>query len=235
MKQRLQKILAAAGLCSRRNAEKWLTEGRIYVNGERALLGQSADPERDAILVDGKPLPPLKTRCYIMLNKPRGFVCTCSDERGRPTVADLVRDCGARVFPVGRLDYDSEGLLLMTDDGEWAHRIMHPAFAVNKTYQVKVRGNLEHAAEKLASLREVEGEPISPAGVRLLSKDAGSALLEITIHEGKNRQIRRMCISVGLHVAFLRRVSEHGLTLGSLPVGKWRYLRANEIRYFEKD
>lgn len=232
MEQRLQKLIASAGLCSRRTAEAWIEAGRVMVNGAAATLGQTADPERDEIAVDGKPLPTPQRRHYLMLNKPRGYVCTLSDERGRPTVTELVADCGARVVPVGRLDLNSEGLLLLTDDGAWMQRILHPKHEVDKIYRVSVVGDVRDAAEKLAALTAIDGEPIRPAQVKLLRKGRETAELSITIHEGKNRQIRRMCASVGLHVKRLKRVAEHTLTLGDLPLGKWRYLTAQEVAIF---
>lgn len=234
MEQRLQKLIAAAGLCSRRKAEEWLKAGRVTVNGEIAVLGQSADPARDAVCVDGKPLEPAEEKRYLMLNKPRGVLSAASDSRGRPTAAQLVEGCGARVVPVGRLDMDSEGLLLMTNDGEWLHRILHPKFEVEKEYRVTVSGPLSEAAERLAGVREVGGEPIRPARVELLRSDGKTAELSVTIHEGKNRQIRRMCDAVGLRVRRLCRVREHRLLLGSLPTGQWRYLTAEEIRDFDE-
>lgn len=234
MEERLQKLIAAAGLCSRRTAENWIEAGRVRVNGAAALLGQRADPERDEILVDGAPVVFPEENCYLMLNKPRGCVCTMSDEKGRATVAELVGDCGARVVPVGRLDFDSEGLLLFTNDGAWMQRILHPKFEVDKTYHVTVSGRVDGAAGRLARLTEIEGEPIRPAQVRTLRSGRETAELAVTIHEGKNRQIRRMCAAVGLYVKRLRRVSEHHLTLGDLPVGKWRYLTAEEVRDFNE-
>lgn len=234
MEQRLQKLIAAAGLCSRRTAESWIEAGRVRVNGAVAALGQSADPETDEITVDGAPLVISGQKRYLMLHKPRGYVCTMSDEKGRPTVAELVADCGARVVPVGRLDLDSEGLLLMSDDGEWIQRLLHPRFEVDKVYHVTVAGEVRGAAEKLAALREIEGEAIRPAKVKTLRSGRKTAELEITIHEGKNRQIRRMCATVGLHVKRLRRVAEHGVPLGELPEGKWRYLTAEEVRNLGK-
>ncbi len=234
MEQRLQKLIAAAGLCSRRRAEEWLEAGRVTVNGDTAALGQSADPDADKILVDGKPLVLPEKKLYLMLNKPRGVLSAVSDGRGRTTAAQLVEGCGARVVPVGRLDLDSEGLLLMTNDGEWLQRILHPRFEVEKEYLVTVRGRLDGAAERLSRVREVGGEPIRPARVALLASDGRTAELSVTIHEGKNRQIRRMCDAEGLRVIRLRRVREHRLELGSLPEGQWRYLTAEEIREFDK-
>lgn len=235
MEERLQKLIAAAGICSRRTAEKWIEAGRVRVNGAAAVLGQRADPERDEILLDGAPLVQEPRRCYLMLNKPRGYVCTLSDEKGRPTVAELVKDCGVRVVPVGRLDLDSEGLLLLSNDGAWVQRILHPRFEVDKVYHVTVAGAVEGAAERLSAMRTLDGEAIRPARVELLSHGKETARLCVTIHEGKNRQIRRMCAAAGLHVKRLRRVSEHGIPLGDLPVGAWRYLSADELRAFDTE
>lgn len=235
MEERLQKLIAAAGLCSRRKAEEWLAAGRVLVNGKTATVGASADAERDEILVDGRPLVIPTEKRYLMLNKPRGYVCAMHDGRGRPTVAQLVRGCGARVVPVGRLDMDSEGLLLMTNDGAWMQRILHPRYEVDKEYRVTVVGRLDGAAERLSRVAEVGGEPIRPARVELLRRDARSAVLSVTIHEGKNRQIRRMCGGVGLRVRELRRVREHTLELGGLPAGRWRELTPEEVRAFDLD
>ena len=230
MAERLQKLLAAAGLCSRRMAEEWISAGRVCVNGVPALLGDRADPETDAITVDGQPLPTDTRRVYLMLNKPRGYVTTLSDEYGRHTAAELVSGCGARVYPVGRLDRDSEGLLLFTNDGDFAHRLLHPSHQVDKVYLVTVRGDIRGAAERLMAITELDGEPIAPAQARELSRREGQALLRVTIHQGKNRQIRRMCAGLGLHVEKLQRVEEDGLRLDDLPIGKWRYLTAQEIQ-----
>ncbi|MDO4316031.1 MAG: pseudouridine synthase, partial [Oscillospiraceae bacterium] len=224
MEERLQKLLSAAGVCSRRAAEGYITAGRVTVNGETAELGRRADPERDEILVDGKPLPPRAEPVYLLLNKPRGYVTTLADEKGRRTAADLTADCGARVYPVGRLDLDSEGLLLMTNDGELMQRLLHPSHEVSKTYHVSVYGPVAGAAERLSAVTDLEGEPIRPARVEVLRQAGRTAELAVTIHEGKNRQIRRMCAACGLTVKRLRRVREHTLELGDLPVGKWRRL-----------
>ena len=207
----------------------------MRVNGETAAVGQSADPETDTVCVDGVPIAPPKRKLYLMLNKPRGYVTTLSDERGRPTAAELVEDCGARVYPVGRLDLDSEGLLLFTNDGAWMQRILHPSFEIEKIYEVTVAGEVEGAAERLAAVRSLDGEPLAPAKVRTLRSGKETVELSVTIHEGKNRQIRRMCAAVGLHVKRLRRVREHTLPLGGLPEGRWRELTADEIRAFEQE
>ena len=230
MEERLQKLLSAAGVCSRRAAEDYLAAGRVTVNGETARLGQKADPDRDRILVDGRPLAPRAKPVYLLLNKPRGYVTTLSDEKGRRTVAELVADCGQRVYPVGRLDLDSEGLLLLTNDGDWAQRLLHPKHEVEKTYHVSVSGPVAGAAERLAAVTDLEGEPIRPARVEVLRQTAVTAVLAVTIHEGKNRQIRRMCAQCGLTVKRLRRVREGTVELGTLPPGKWRYLTEEELK-----
>ena len=230
MTERLQKIIAQAGLCSRRAGEDLLRQGRVCVNGQIASLGDSADPSRDRIEVDGRPLPSAPPAVYIMLHKPRGYVTTLSDERNRPTAAQLVTDCGERVFPVGRLDMDSEGLLLFTNDGALMQAMIHPRHEVNKIYHVTVSGEISGAAARLAAINDLDGEPIRPAQVDELSRSGGQALLRITIHEGKNRQIRRMCRKAGLSVRKLQRVQEGNLRLGDLPPGKWRYLTDVEIK-----
>lgn len=230
MEERLQKLLSAAGVCSRRAAEGYIEAGRVTVNGEVAQLGAKADPDRDDIRLDGRPLPGPAEPVYLLLNKPRGYVTTLSDEKGRKTVAELVKGCGARVYPVGRLDLDSEGLLLLTNDGALAQRLTHPGGEVEKTYHVWVRGPVEQAAERLSRLRDLEGEPIRPARVETLRQGEGTARLAVTIHQGKNRQVRRMCAACGLEVERLRRVREHTLELGALPPGKWRRLTEEEVR-----
>ena len=230
MTERLQKILSACGLCSRREAEEWIRAGRITVNGVPASLGMSADPERDRIEADGKAVRPQEKMVYIMLNKPKGYVTTLKDEKNRPTVAELVKDCGARVYPVGRLDLNSEGLLLLTNDGEMANRLMHPSHRVDKVYQVEVSGeDPDGSAAQLRAMDSLDGERISPAAVRILRR-GGRCLMEVIIHEGKNRQVRRMCAAAGLYVHNLRRVAESGLVLGKLPRGSWRCLTEDEIR-----
>lgn len=229
MEERLQKILSAAGVCSRRAAEAYITAGRVTVNGERADLGRRADPEQDDIRLDGRAIAAKEEHVYLVLNKPRGYVTTLSDEKGRKTVADLVRECGRRVYPVGRLDLDSEGLLLMTNDGELMQRLLHPSHEVSKTYLVCVYGNIQGAAKRLGAITDLEGEPIRRAEVETIRETGNTAHLYITIHEGKNRQIRRMCAKCGLSVKRLRRVREHTLELGELPLGSWRYLTEQEL------
>lgn len=229
MTERVQKLIAAGGLCSRRTAEAWIEAGRVTVNGKRIALGDRADPDTDIIAVDGRAVNARARRVYLMLHKPRGFVTTLSDERGRRTAAELVRGCGTRVYPVGRLDRDSEGLLLFTNDGALAQHLLHPSHQVDKVYEVTVTGGLTGAASRLAAVDELDGEAIVPAQVRELSRTGGKAVLEVIIHQGKKRQIRRMCARVGLEVARLKRVAEDGLTLGDLPCGHWRYLTGEEL------
>lgn len=230
MKERLQKLIASAGLCARRTAEDWIAAGRVCVNGAVASLGDRADLETDTVTVDGAPLPGKPGAVYLMLNKPRGYVTTLSDEYGRRTAAELVADCGVRVYPVGRLDRDSEGLLLFTNDGELAQRLLHPRHQVDKVYLVTVRGDIRGAAERLMAITELDGEPIALAQAAEVARHEGQAVLRVTIHQGKNRQVRRMCAQIGLHVVRLQRVQEDSLLLGDLPAGKWRYLTGQELQ-----
>lgn len=235
MAERLQKILSGRGICSRRKAEEYITAGRVCVNGAAAKLGDSADPDLDEITLDGKPLPSSGEYVYIMLHKPRGYVTTLSDEKGRKNAAQLVEDCGVRVYSVGRLDMDSEGLLLFTNDGDFANLLMHPKHEVNKTYYVVVSGYSPENLEKLAKPVTLDGYTIRTPDVkpvRILS--GGKAQLSVTIHEGRNRQVRRMCDLAGMHVTRLVRVSEGTLQLGELPLGKWRYLTPAEVEQLKK-
>ena len=228
MKQRLQKILSDRGIASRRRAEELIRGGLVAVNGQIASLGDSADPDTDEITLAGKPIPAARGYIYLMLNKPRGYVTTLSDEKGRPTVASLVADCGQRVYPIGRLDMDSEGLLLFTNDGSFANRAMHPSHEIQKTYQVWVSGFSQEGFQRLQEPVVLDGYRIKPPKLRLLSYKNDRAELEITIHEGRNRQIRRMCQMAGMQVTRLKRIREGYLELGSLPLGKWRYLTEEE-------
>ena len=230
MEERLQKLLSAAGVCSRRQAEAYIQAGRVTVNGETARLGEKADLDRDRVEVDGVPLPAPRGRTYIMLNKPRGYVTTLSDERGRKTVAQLTADCPARVWPVGRLDMDSEGLLLLTDDGELTHRLTHPSHEVEKEYRVWVQGDMERALPILAAPVFDDGEELTADRV----ERTGENTLTVVIHQGKNRQVRRMCAAAGLKVERLRRVREGNIHLGGLELGKWRSLTAAEIAVLQE-
>ncbi len=227
--ERLQKIMAARAGMSRRAAEKYIAEGRVAVNGVPAKLGDGADPERDEITLDGAPLPVPERKYYIMLNKPVGYVTTMSDERGRKTVADLVREVPARVYPVGRLDINSEGLLIMTNDGELANLLTHPSFEKDKTYRVLVTGDIEEGVRRLREPMELDGVKLRRAQVRLLRSSGQLHTLDITVHEGRNRQIRRMCAAAGLEVKRLTRISEGGVRLGGLKKGCWRELKEEEL------
>lgn len=232
--ERLQKILSARGVASRRAAEAWIQAGRVSVNGRTAVLGDTADGDKDDIQVDGKPLPPQEKLLYLMLHKPRGYVTTLRDEKGRPDAARLVADCGARVYPIGRLDMDSEGLLIFTNDGAFANLLMHPSHEVEKAYEVLVSG---FSPEKLPLLERpivLDGYHIRPPKVRLLESTGQKARLEVVIHEGRNRQVRRMCQAAGMEVLRLKRTREGSLTLGDLPAGKWRSLTQAEIEKLKK-
>lgn len=231
MTQRLQKILSARGVCSRRKAEEMILAGRVLCNGKIARLGDSADPDVDEIKIDGQLLPAGGDCVYIMLHKPRGYVTTLRDEKGRLDAAQLVADCGVRVYPVGRLDMDSEGLLLFTNDGAFANELMHPKHEVDKTYRVMVRGYSDEALEKLKKPVTLDGYTIKKPGVSLIcrSKTSDKAQLEVVIHEGRNRQVRRMCAMAGLEVQRLIRVAEGPVQLGDLKRGTWRYLTKEEL------
>lgn len=229
MRERLQKILSSRGVASRRKAEEMIQKGLVTVNGATAALGDSADPEIDEILVEGRKLPAPGGYVYILLNKPRGFVTTLSDEKGRPNAAQLVADCGVRVYPVGRLDMDSEGLLLFTNDGEFANALMHPKHEVKKTYDAWVTGYVPGGEARLSRAITLDGYTIRKPDVKLLKAEGQKARFRVTIHEGRNRQVRRMCEAAGMHCTRLRRIREGSLSLGDLPPGKWRYLTAEEV------
>ena len=234
MTERLQKILASRGIASRRKAEEMITQGRVTRNGTVAHLGDSADPDIDEILLDGQPLPSREALVYIMLNKPRGFVTTLSDEKGRRNAAELVADCGVRVYPIGRLDMDSEGLLLFTNDGEFADHLMHPRHEIEKIYEVWVTGFEPGREVQLRRPITLDGYTIRPPKVKLVRSKDEKAVFLVTIHEGRNRQVRRMCQAAGLTVTRLRRVKEDSLELGQLPLGKWRHLTADEVASLRK-
>ena len=232
--QRLQKIIAEAGIASRREAERLIEAGRVSVNGQVAVIGAKANLDWDLIEVDGKSIEGRQQLVYIMLNKPRGYVTTMKDERGRKTVAELVADCGARVYPVGRLDMNSEGLLIMTNDGQAANRMAHPSGNIQKVYHVKVAGeNIDAKVPLLEMPMTVDGVRYSGARVRVLEHADGRARLAMTISEGKNHEIRNMCAAVELEVLRLKRVAEGQLELGSLKYGQWRYLTSQEISYIQ--
>jgi len=234
MEERLQKWIARSGLCSRRGAEELLTAGRVTVDGVVARLGDKTDAALHTVCVDGKPLALPEQKTYILLHKPVGYTCTLSDAHAEHPVTELVSDCGVRVYPVGRLDRDSEGLLLLTDDGDFMQAMTHPGHQVDKVYEVTVSGALADCDRRLAAVQELDGEPIIPAQVELLESDTRQALLQVTIHQGKNRQIRRMCAQVGLQVLRLRRIREDSLSLGNLEPGKWRYVTETEIKSLKR-
>lgn len=230
-RSRVQKILAAWGVASRRGAEELIRAGRVTVNGRPVGLGDSADPGRDLLAVDGRPVSPAGRAYYLALHKPRGFVTTLRDERGRRCVAQLVAGLGERVYPVGRLDKDSEGLLLMTNDGDFAHRVAHPSSHVGKTYRVTVRPQV--SGEQLARLQDgvvVDGRRTAPARVRVLEEQPGRVVLEMVLYEGRNREIRKMCQALGLEVARLKRVAIGPVRLGGLAPGRYRELTREEVR-----
>lgn len=230
MQERIQKIISAHGLMSRRAAEQAITDGRVSVNGETAFLGQKADDELDDIRVDGKALLEKEEPVYIALNKPKGYVTTLSDEKGRKNVSELVADAGVRVYPVGRLDINSEGLLIMTNDGEFANRLMHPSGNVYKTYKTWVVGEVvEESLLRLKEPFELDECTVQAKNVKVLAANEKSAVLFMTIGEGRNRQVRRMCEIAGLKVTRLCRVKEGSLELGSLKPGEWRYLTEIEV------
>jgi len=230
MPERLQKIISAHGVVSRRAAEKMISDGRVSVNGIKAQLGQSADIEIDEIAIDGSPLSTKSELVYIVLNKPRGYLSTASDDRGRKTVMDLVSDVGTRVYPVGRLDMESLGLLLLTNDGDFANMMMHPSYNKQKAYEVKVTGDVEKAAHALRRPMVIDEHQVQAKSASVIKKYAGGGLISISISEGRNRQVRKMCAKCNLNVISLTRVSIGTLELGSLAPGRWRRLTDSELR-----
>ncbi|NOY64147.1 MAG: rRNA pseudouridine synthase [Nitrospirae bacterium] len=237
MEERIQKILSKAGIASRRKAEQLILEGRVLVNGRVATLGMKADMEKDYIKVDGKLVLKPEPKTYIVLNKPKGFLTTLEDPEGRPTIRELLKGIRYRVYPVGRLDFYSEGLLILTNDGELAYRLIHPSYKVPKTYLVKVKGIVEE--KDLNKLRQgimLEDGMTAPANIKRIRmpKTEKNSWLEITIYEGKKRQIRRMFERVRHPVLKLKRIRIDGIKLGNLPPGQWRYLTGEEIQKLKK-
>ena len=229
---RLQKFIADSGLCSRRKAEELIESGRVKVNGHPALIGQKVDPKKDLVTVDGQKLVmrPKGQNRYIMLNKPRGYLTAMSDDRGRKCVIELLEGVPERVYPVGRLDLNSEGLLLLTNDGEFANLMTHPSHRVPKCYRVTVHNKVTDEAQiALSQGVEIDGQKTLPAEVRVVTEEEGSTVMLITITEGRNRQIRKMCEAVGLTVARLKRISIGPLRLGMLSPGEYRDLRKDEV------
>lgn len=231
MQERLQKLISQAGITSRRAAEELILAGRVTVNGAVVTeLGSKADPARDTITVDGKPVRPVNTHLYILLNKPAGYMTTLDDPEGRPLVTSLLKEVNERVYPVGRLDYNTEGLLLLTNDGDWANKLMHPRHEIDKEYHVRVRGKAHKSQiDQLAAGVMLDDKKTAPASVRLIKDGEQNDWLSITIHEGRNRQIRRMCEAVSLSVVRLKRVRYGNLELGELKSGQYRMLSEAEV------
>jgi len=230
---RLQKFMADQGVASRRKCEELIAEGKVKVNGHVASIGDKINPYKDLVTIGKKKLPNIKSRklVYIMLHKPRGYVTTVSDERGRKTVMDLIPDIKERVYPVGRLDKDSEGLLILTNDGAFTHAMTHPSHEYAKVYRVTVRPKItDEALDKLRHGVEIEGKMTAPCEVTILTQEEGRVVLEFILHEGRNRQIRKMCEAVGLEVARLKRTAIGSLKLGMLAQGKYRELSEQEIK-----
>ncbi len=236
MEQRLQKIIADMGIASRRKAEEFITEGRVTVNGKVAVIGMKADPARDHVKVDGKLLTRPETKVYFVFNKPRGVVTSLGDPEGRPTVQDFIRGIRERVYPVGRLDYDSEGLLILTNDGDLAYGILHPSKKIPKTYLVKIKGALE--AEDLERLRKgirLDRTVTAPAKVKPLRKTDQNSWVEMVIYEGKKRQIRRMMEKVGHPVIRLMRIRINGIEMGDVKPGMIRRMLPEEIEMLRSE
>lgn len=228
---RLQKLLADCGIASRRKAETMIEHGQVKVNGITAKVGDKVDPKKDKVSVNGKPLVTKVRNVYVMLHKPRGFITTMSDERDRRCVAQLVADIPERVYPVGRLDRDSEGLLLLTNDGEFANMMTHPSMHVPKTYRVTVRPAItDDQLTELTMGIVIEGQKTAPAVVRVVSQEPGRVVLEIVLYEGRNRQIRKMCEALGLEVARLKRIAVGPVKLGMLQQGDYRHLTREEVK-----
>ena len=235
-KIRLQKYMADAGIMSRRAAEEEIKNGNVSVNGHVASLGSKIDPRNDVVSYRGKRIRyEKKEYTYIMMNKPRGYLCSTTDDRGRKCVTDLLDGVTARVYPVGRLDLVSEGILLLTDDGELKNRLTHPKHTIGKVYRVKVAGKVSDAQmEILTSELEIDGYKIQPVAVTVSGEDESGTVLKMTLFEGRNRQIRKMCEAAELTVKRLSRISIGNLKLDGLPVGKWRYLEQSEVDYLYK-
>jgi len=236
MQERLQKVLAQAGVASRRQSELLITEGKVMVNGKKVTeLGVKVDPEKDNILVNNKPIMLVQPKVYYMLNKPAGYISSVKDPQGRSTVLDLLTGVHERVYPIGRLDYETEGLLILTNDGELTHALTHPSHEISKVYLARVQG-----LPSLGSLRrfskglELEDGLTAPAKVEVVDYTKGKALLEIEIHEGRNRQVRRMCEAIGHPALYLKRVAVASLKLGKLPLGSYRSLSNNEVKELKK-
>ena len=232
---RLQKYLSEQGILSRRAAEEEIRKGRITVNDCTAVLGMKIDPQRDIVKYEGRAVNASVRHIYLMLNKPKGYVTTMKDEKGRPCVAELIKDVGIRVYPIGRLDLESEGLLLFTNDGELANRLMHPKFHKPKLYHVKIRGAvLPETIGALERPMEIDGYLTKPVRIRVVSRREDATVLAMELFEGRNRQIRKMCESLGLTILSLKRISIGEVKLGNLAPGKWRYLTRAQVESLKK-
>ncbi len=233
---RLQKYLAMCNVASRRGAEQMITEGRISINGKTVTELGTKVTGHDEVAVDGISVKPEKKKYYIMLNKPQGYVTTVKDEEGRKTVADLLSDIDARVYPVGRLDYNTEGLLLMSNDGDFTYKITHPKHKLNKVYQAVVKGTPNRFdMQKLEKGVFIDGKKTAPCRAQILGYENNLTSVEIIIHEGRNRQVRKMCEAIGYPVIYLKRVQIGTVILGNLPLGKWRHLNPNEVKALMRD
>ena len=231
---RIQKFIADCGFMSRRAAEKEIELGHVTVNGEKATIGQKVDPYHDKVKVNGKTCRSAERKVYVMLNKPRGYVTTMSDEKGRKCIPELMEELSVRVYPCGRLDMDSEGLLLLTNDGVVADKLMHPKNHLEKIYHVKVRGEIpQEVINRLCEPMEIDGYKLQPVTVALVSRKDGATVLRFTLSEGRNRQIRKMCEKVGLEVMRLRRIAVGELNIGTLRPGQWRFLNHSETEYLK--
>ena len=235
-KIRLQKFLAEAGVASRRKAEELIADGKVYVNGRAAQLGDKVDPKKDSVTLSGKRIKRETQNVYYMLYKPRGYVTTMRDEKDRKCVAELIRNVSMRVYPIGRLDRDSEGLLLFTNDGDFANALMHPSRHIQKVYRVSVRPAITEAQiTVLTSSLMIDGRKTMPAEVRVVSREADKSTLEIVLYEGRNRQIRRLCEEAGLETLRLKRVSIGQLSLGKLKPGEYRELNPGEVAALKRE
>lgn len=231
---RLQKFMAECGVASRRSCEEIIRAGRVCVNSAIVTeLGTKVLPQKDVVTVDGKPIRPEQKKYYVLLNKPAGFVTTASDPFGRSIVTDLTKDIPARLYPVGRLDYDTEGALILTNDGAFSNHIMHPSQKIPKTYEARVTGLLKAAQmRQLSQGVVIDGKMTAPAKVKVLRDMEKTSVVSLTITEGRNHQVKKMLASVGHPVLYLKRVSVGSVRLGNLPLGKWRHLKAEEINSF---
>ncbi len=230
-KVRLQKFMADNGIASRRKCEEMIEKGLVKVNGDRAHIGDKVDPKRDRVTVSGKKIAVQDKMRYILLHKPRGYITTMKDEQGRKCVAELVQDIDARIYPVGRLDRESEGMLLMTNDGAFSNAMTHPTRHVPKTYRVTVRPKItDEQINAFHTGIEIDGRMTAPAGLRVIEREEGRVVCEVILYEGRNRQIRRMFEELGIEVARLKRTAVGSVKLGMLAPGKWRNLTEEEVR-----